>query len=67
MCFHAASSSSVQTVFLTSTSALRRKVQSGYQRQMANSLTALRMMHLLEDNSSGKHLVLLPLQFHWQF
>lgn len=43
----------VQSVFLTSTSALRRKVQSGYQRQMANCLTALRMMHLLEDNTSG--------------
>ncbi|GLI62462.1 hypothetical protein VaNZ11_005093, partial [Volvox africanus] len=40
-------------VFLTATSALRRKVQSGYQRQMANTLTGLRMMHLLEDNSAG--------------
>ncbi|GIL69916.1 hypothetical protein Vretimale_10067 [Volvox reticuliferus] len=40
-------------VFLAATSALRRKVQSGYQRQMANTLTGLRMMHLLEDNSAG--------------
>lgn len=41
-------------VFLSTTSGLRRKVQSGYQRQMANSLTGLRLMHLLEDNSTGE-------------
>ncbi|KAG2437353.1 hypothetical protein HXX76_006008 [Chlamydomonas incerta] len=40
-------------VFLSATSGLRRRVQSGYQRQMANSLTAMRQMHLLEDNSAG--------------
>ncbi len=39
--------------FLAATSGLRRRVQSGYQRQMANVLTALRVMHLLEDNSPG--------------
>eukprot|EP00198_Chlamydomonas_reinhardtii_P005720 XP_001695056.1 predicted protein [Chlamydomonas reinhardtii] len=40
-------------VFLSATSGLRRRVQSGYQRQMANALTAMRHMHLLEDNSAG--------------
>ncbi|GLC56073.1 hypothetical protein PLESTB_001061500 [Pleodorina starrii] len=40
-------------VFLAATSGLRRRVQSGYQRQMANTLTGLRLMHLLEDNSAG--------------
>ncbi|KAG2453147.1 hypothetical protein HYH02_002473 [Chlamydomonas schloesseri] len=40
-------------VFLSATSGLRRRVQSSYQRQMANALTALRHMHLLEDNSAG--------------
>jgi hypothetical protein len=41
-------------VFLAATSGLRRRVQSGYQRSMANTLTSLRLMHLLEDNSLGK-------------
>ncbi|KAG2487213.1 hypothetical protein HYH03_014187 [Edaphochlamys debaryana] len=40
-------------VFLTATAGLRRKVQSGYQRSMANCLTGMRLMHLLEDNSAG--------------
>ncbi|MEW5298227.1 MAG: hypothetical protein WDW36_001374 [Sanguina aurantia] len=39
--------------FLGQTSALRQKVHSSYQRQMANSLTAMKMMHMLEDTSSG--------------
>ncbi|GAX80619.1 hypothetical protein CEUSTIGMA_g8054.t1 [Chlamydomonas eustigma] len=39
--------------FLRQTTALRKKVHSSYQRSIANALTKLRTMHLLEDNSSG--------------
>jgi hypothetical protein len=40
-------------VFLQQTSGLRRKVHSSYQRAIANTLTAMKVRHQLEDNSSG--------------
>ena len=40
--------------FHSQTAALRRKVHSSYQRGLANALTRLRLMHLLEDNSTGE-------------
>lgn len=40
--------------FLRQTAALRKKVHSSYQRSIANVLTKMRTMHLLEDNSGGE-------------
>lgn len=42
-----------EQTFFKETSALKHKVHSSYQRGIANSLTAMRIMHLLEDNSTG--------------
>jgi hypothetical protein len=44
-----------RTTFLQQTTALRKKVHSSYQRGIANALTRMRTMHLLEDNSCGEH------------
>ncbi len=42
-----------ERTFLAETSALRKKVHSSYQRAIANSLTGMKIMHMLEDNSTG--------------
>lgn len=45
--------SAARSAFLGSTTALRKKVHSSYQRSIANALTRARTMHVLEDNSGG--------------
>ncbi len=44
---------SARQAFLQQTAALRNKVHSSYQRGIANTLTAMRVMHLVEDQASG--------------
>ncbi|GFR47688.1 hypothetical protein Agub_g9436, partial [Astrephomene gubernaculifera] len=43
--------------FQAASSGLRRRVQSSYQRQMANTLSALGHLTLIEDNSAGGYSV----------
>ena len=47
-------SQQARSSFFRQTTALRKKVHSSYQRSMANVLTKMRTMHLLEDNFSGR-------------
>jgi hypothetical protein len=42
-----------EVAFRRETGALRARAHSSYQRGVANALTALRVMHQLEDNTSG--------------
>jgi hypothetical protein len=43
-----------EAAFVSEGAALRGKVHSSYQRGIANALTGMRVMHVLEDSSTGE-------------